>query len=364
MLTKIEISKSALKNNIRQIKQLLAKNTKFMAVVKSNAYGHGLFEVVNAIKNNVDYLTVFSFEDAILMRKNGIKTEILVLCRISQNQINQAIKYNLIASIASTDILKIKKPLRCHICIDTGLGRDGFVKEQMIEVINACKNSKLKIEGLYAHFATADEIAKNNYTQKQIAELLTWQNEFKKINLNLLTHHQASAGAISGKIKNNFNIARIGISLYGCFPSNQLEKNLAKKINLKPALTWKTKIIELRKLKKGAKISYNCTYQLKKDSLLATLPVGYFDGFPRLASNNSFALINGQKCPQIGRVTMNLIVIDVSHLKNVKIGDEAVLIGKQKSEEITATTFGSFAKTNCYEALTRLNSNIKRQITK
>lgn len=363
MLTKIEISRSALRNNILQIKNFLPKTTKFMAVIKANAYGHGLFEVVNSIKNNIDYLATFHFEDAILMRKKGIKKPILVLGRIFKEQIDEAIKYDIIASVSTLDILKIKKPLRCHICVDTGLGRDGFTQNQMQEVINLSKKSQLKIEGLYAHFAAADDFLENNYTQNQIEKLLIWRNEFNKINLKLLTHHQASAGAISGKINNDFNIARIGMSLYGCYPSSDLAK-VAAKLKLQPVLTWKTKISELRELKKGEKISYNCTYQLRRDSKLATLPIGYFDGFSRNSSNNSFVLINGKKCQQLGRVTMNLIVVDVTDLKNVKIGDEVVLIGKQKSEEILADTFGYFAKTSCYEALTRLNSAINRILVK
>lgn len=361
LLTWIEISKKALLNNIAQIKKNLPKKTKFMAVVKSNAYGHGLFEVVDTIKNNVDYLATFHFEDAILMRQKGVKQPILVLSRIFKDQVDLAIKHDIIATVSTIDILqKVKKPLRCHLCIDTGLGRDGFVFTQLAEVLKAAKKSQLKIEGIYAHFAAADDAKEKSYTKNQIEKLLIWKREFQKNNFKILTHHAASAGSLMGFNNNEFDLVRVGKALYGNWPSQDVQKACAKKTKLIPALTWKTKITELRDLKKGEKISYNCTYQLKKNSKVATLPIGYFDGISRLASNKSFILIGGKKCRQIGRVTMNLIVADVTGVKNLKVGDEAVIIGSQGRAKISATEMASFAQTSCYEALTRINSNIKR----
>jgi len=362
-LTWIEISKKALLNNIAQVKKNLPKKTKFMAVVKSNAYGHGLLEVVDAIENNVDYLVVFHFKDAILMRKKGVKKPILMLSRIFANQVNLAIKHDIIVTVSTLDILqKVKKPLRCHICIDTGLGRDGFLFSQLEEVLTAAKKSKLKIEGIYSHFAAADELDKAAYTKAQIEKLLIWKRAFIKNNFTILTHQAASAGSLMGYSNSEFDLVRIGKALYGNWPSQDVKKTCEKKIKLMPALTWKAKISELRQLKKGSKISYNCTYELKKDSKLAILPIGYFDGISRLSSSKSFVLIGGKKCPQIGRVAMNLIVVDVSSVENVKIGDEAVIIGAQGRAEISATEMGAFAQTSCYEAVTRISSTILRKL--
>jgi len=363
LLTWVEISKKALLNNIAQIKKILPKKTKFMAVVKSNAYGHGLFEVVNSIKNNVDYLATFHFEDAILMRQKGVKLPILVMSRIFEDQIDLAIKHDIIATISTLDILqKIKKPLRCHICIDTGLGRDGFVFSQLDEVLAAAKKSKLKIEGIYAHFSASDDVSKDAYTKAQIEKLLIWKRAFVKNNFKILTHHAASAGSLMGYTNSEFDLVRVGKALYGNWPSQDVQKACQKKTTLLPVLTWKTKITELRELKKGEKISYNCTYELKKNSKVATLPIGYFDGISRVSSSKSVVLIGGKKCPQIGRVTMNLIVIDVSSLKNVKVGDEVVIIGSQGRARISATEMGAFAQTSCYEAVTRIAPGILRKL--
>lgn len=363
LLTWIEISKKALLNNIAQIKKNLPKKTKFMAVVKDNAYGHGLFEVVNAIKNNVNYLATFHLEDAISMRQKGVKLPILMLSRIFEDQIDLAIKHDIIATISTLDILqKTKKPLRCHICVDTGLGRDGFLFSQLEEVLAAAKKSKLKIEGIYSHFAAADDVNETAYTKAQIEKLLIWKRAFVKNNFKILTHQAASAGSLMGHSNAEFDLVRVGIALYGNWPSLDVQKACEKKIKLTPVLTWKTIITELRHLKKGDKISYNCTYQLKKNSTLATLPIGYSDGISRVSSNKSFVLIGGKKCPQIGRVTMNLIIIDVSDVKNVKIGDEAVIIGAQGRTKISASEMGAFAQTSSYEALARISSAILRKV--
>lgn len=366
-LTYIKISKKALLNNIAQIKKILPKKTKFMAVVKANAYGHGLFEVVNSVKNNVDYFAVFAFTDAVLMRKKGIKKPILVLGRILKEQVDEAIKHDLEVTVSTLDILQqVKKPLKAHICVDTGLGRDGFVFTDLKKVIEASKNSKVKIVGLYAHLAASDDSKENSYTEKQITELLTWKKAFNEIGLKPLVHHSASAGNIFGKIKEKFtkefDIARIGVSLYGMWPSNEVKKSRQKIVKLQPVLTWIAKITELRHLPKGSKISYNCTYTLQRDSKIATLPIGYFDGISRLSSNKALAIVGGKKVPQIGRVTMNLIVLDVTDVKNVKIGDEVIIIGKKGNLEISADDLGAWGQTSCYESLTRINANILRKV--
>lgn len=356
ILTWIEISKKALLNNIAQIKKRLSAKQKFMAVVKSNAYGHGLLEVVSVIKNKVDYLAVFDFNEAVLLRKKGIKTPLLVLSRVFEDQVDLAIKYDIEVSVTTFDILKLKKKLKVHICVDSGLGRDGFVFADMKKVAGLLKNSPLKVVGLYAHFSAADETSAKSYTQKQITELMEWKKTFAAIDIKPLIHHCASAGAISSQVDEKFDLVRIGISLYGLWPSSDVKKREEKNVKLQPVLSWKAKIIEVKFLPKGSAISYNRTHILKRDSKLAVLGIGYFDGISRVSSNNSFAIVGGKKVPQIGRVTMNLIVLDVTDVKNVKVGDDVTIIG----EGLSAEDWGGFAQTSNYEIVTRINSSLKR----
>jgi len=359
-LTWLEISKKALLNNILQIKKQLPKKTKFMAVVKANAYGHGLLTVVEAIKNKVDYLAVFDFDDAILLRKKGVKCPILVLGRVFEEQVDLAIKYDIEVSVTTFDILKIQKKLKVHISMDSGLGRDGFPADDLKKVLQLIKNSKQKIVGLYSHFSAADEDGAKDFTQKQIAELLRWKKEFEALGLNFITHQCASAGALSSQVAEKFDLVRVGISLYGLWPSIEVKKREEKKIKLQPALSWKAQISEVKFLPKGHAISYNRTHILQHDAKLALVPTGYFDGISRVASDKAFAIVNGKKVPQIGRVTMNLIVLDVTDVKDVKAGDVATIIG----DGISADDWGAWSATSCYEVVTRINSAIARKIIK
>lgn len=360
ILTWLEISKKSLLNNISEIRKRLAPQQKFMAVVKANAYGHGLFEVVNSIKNKVDYLAVYDFEDAILLRKKGVKTPILVLSRIFAEQVDLAIKHKIEVTVTSFDILSLQKNLQVHICVDTGLGRDGFAFSDLKKVMKILKNSPLQIKGLYAHFAAADEAKKNSYTQKQIEELLLWKKEFAALGIKPLVHHAASAGVFFPKIFPDFDLARIGIALYGLWPSQEIKKREEKKTKLLPVLSWKAKIIEVKSLPKGSAISYNCTNILQRDSKIAVLPIGYFDGISRVSSNAGFVIVKGKKVPQIGRITMNLIVLDVTDIADVKVGDVATIIGREGKVEITADDWGKWGQTSCYEVVTRINSKLKR----
>jgi alanine racemase len=367
--TWLEISKSALQNNIAQIKKNLSKKTKFMAVVKANAYGHGLLEVVNSVEEKVDYLAVYSFDDAILLRKKKISKPILVLGWIFPIQIELAIKNNIEVTVSTFEVLlaiqkiKTKKKLAIHLCVDTGLGRDGFVLSDVTKVLTFLKNSNLEVKGLYAHFSCADDSSFNSYTKKQIDELLVWKKSLAEIGLKPLTHHFASSGTFLPHLE-NFDMARVGISLYGLWPSKEIQNSHQNKIKLKPALSWKALISEVKFLPKGSAISYGCTHILKRDSKIAILPIGYYDGIFRISSNKGMVLVNGVKVPQIGRVTMNIIVLDVTDVKKVKVGDIATIIGGDKKENISADDWANWAQTSNYEIVTRINSAMDRKSVK
>ncbi len=353
--TWIEISKEALLNNILQIKKQLKPKVKFMAVVKANAYGHGLLEVVTAIQSKVDYLAVFSFEDAIFLRKQGVMKPLLVKSRIFPEQVDLAIKHDIEVTVSTLDILqKIKKNLKVHICVDTGLGRDGFVSSDLKKVSSLLKKSPLKLCGIYGHFSAADESKFDDYSKKQVQELLRWKEELECP----LFHHSASAGMVYGKNHPDFNLVRIGISLYGLWPSPERNKS----IKLKPVLSWRARISQIKSLPKGSAVSYGCTHILKRDSKVAVLPIGYFDGISRLSSGKSQVILRGKKVPQIGRVTMNLIVLDVTDVAQAKVGDVVTIIGKDGKVEISADDWASWSQTSNYEVVTRLNSALKRLV--
>lgn len=367
--TWLEISKSALLNNVAEIKKNIATDKKLIAVVKSNAYGHGLLEVASIIKNQVDYLASYHFEDLILLRENKIKKPLLCLGRIFPNQIKLAIKNQIEVSVTTFDILEAARKIRSEeklkiqICLDTGLGRDGFLESDLPKVIEILQDKNLQknveIVGLYAHFASSDLASFDSYTQSQIEILKIWQQSLNDIGLNTMTHASASAATLRKKAV-DFDAVRVGLSLYGFYPSMDVKKQTTSK--LAAVLSWKARIVELKNMAKGSAISYNCTHILQRDSKIAVLPIGYFDGIPRISSNKSFVLVNGKKVPQIGRVTMNLIIIDVTDVKNVKEGDVVTIIGCDKKSEITVDDWAAWSQTSNYEIATSLNANLTRQI--
>jgi len=370
-LTWLEISKSALLKNVAEIKKSLAPQTKFMAVVKANAYGHGLLEVVNAIKNKVDAFAVFDFNDAIYLRGKKLTKPILTLGRLWPEQINWALKNNLEVTVTTFDIFDVIKKgtgeqkLMVHICVDTGLGRDGFAAADMEKLNEILQNKNVQknveIVGLYAHFASADDAGFDYYTTSQIIALRKWQKSLEKIGLKPAIHHGASAGVLSGQAT-SFDIARIGVSLYGFWPSKEVKVRNKNNSNLQPVLSWKAKISEVKNMPKGSAISYGCSHILTRDSKIAVLPIGYFDGIARVSSGRSWVLIGGKKVPQIGRVTMNLIVVDVTDVKKVKEGDIATIIGCDEKETISAEDWGSWSQTSNYEVVTKINSVINRKM--
>jgi alanine racemase len=366
-LTWLEISKNALLNNISEIKKRIPKKTKFIAVVKSNAYGHGLLEVVKAIAKNVDYFAIYSFDDALLLRAKKVTKPILMLGRVFPAQLSLAIKNNIELSVSNFDVLEVaqkfsgNKKISIHLCVDTGLGRDGFIFSDSKKILQLLEHKNIEVKGLYTHFAASDDSAFDDYTKKQVAELLQWKSELAKININPLIHASSTAGTFISDFECCFDAVRIGGGIYGLWSSQEVFDLHKNETNLLPVLAWKAVIVELKELPKGAHISYGCTFTLQRDSKIAILPVGYFDGIPRISSRKSRVLVNGIKVSQLGRVTMNMIVVDVTDVKKIKVGDIATIIGSEKKQVVSAEDWGDWSGSFNYEITTRINPNLIRK---
>ncbi len=364
MLSWIEINTKNIKNNIKELKKQLHLKTKFMAVVKGNAYGHGLLEVSQNIKNDVDYLSVYDFNDALILRKNKIKTPILVLGRSFKQEALDAVKHNIEITITTFDVLKeiagLKKRPQIHFCFDTGIGRDGFNLSDLSEVVKITTKNKIAVKGLYMHFSAADDKNSDDYSKKQVDNFLKIKKAFADINIKPLCYISASGGVMMKNFGYDFDMVRSGISLYGMWPSDDVYERFKNKIKLKPALSFKTKIVEIKSMPKGSFIAYNRTCQLQRDSKIAILPVGYFDGILRNASNKAQVLIKGKRCNQLGRVMMNMLIIDVTEIKNIKAGNIATIIGNDGKETITAEEWANWAQTINYEITTKLSAFLPR----
>lgn len=371
-LSYIEISKKNLIHNIKQFRNLIEKNTQIVSVIKANAYGHGQSEVVNILDPYTDFFMVNSISELELLRKRS-KKKTFVFGYISDNDLRNAINLNCILSVFSIDHLKkinkkakeLKKIQEVHLSIDAYLGREGLLFSELPNLfleIKKCKN--IKLTGMYAHFANIEDTQDFSHAQKQI-DIYTKAKELAKEYgfLNLYTHLSATSGIlVYEKNKGKNTLVRIGLGLYGLWPSEHL-KSLYKnsKFKLLPVLSWKTKIAQIKILPKGSTIGYGLTYKTKNDTKIAVIPQGYSDGYDRGLSNKGKVLICGTRCKILGRVAMNMFVVDVNHLKNILPESEVVILGKQGKEEITAEEIAEKASIN-YEIVARINPLLPRII--
>lgn len=365
--TWVEISTGAIEKNIRGYKKLLPKETALMAVVKANAYGHGLLlSAEAAIKSGADYLAVFTMDDALLLRKQFPEEAILVLKQIEKDELDLALKNSIDITVSSISMLKIivsypkAGDLLINLKIDTGLSRQGFLASELNQVIKIIKNvPEINISSLYTHLIGAENKKFDVHTNSQILEIRRWQKVFNEEGYYPLVHSSATSGFLMNQDL-CFDVVRVGIGMYGLWPSDEVRKKTENKLKLYPALSWKTKISEIKEITTGKVVAYDATFVAKKNMKIAVLPIGYFDGLPRELSNKGYMLCGGIKCAILGRVMMNMCVIDVSDVKNPKPGDEVVIIGTQKAATISAEEIASWARTINYEIVTRINGDIAR----
>ena len=364
--TWIEIDTKAIRHNYQIFRSLIPKKCKLLAVVKSNAYGHGLIDFAKTMEAlGADYLGVDSIMEGLTLRKNRIKKPILVLGYTLPEMISAAVKNNIEISVSSFETLKFLqknnfKNLKIHIKVDTGMGRHGFLPYEMKKVLIEIKKLKnVAIIGLFTHFASAKDPKNPAYTKKQIAIFEKWKENFESVGYKIITHASATSGTLIFP-EAHFDMVRVGIGLYGIWPSKESQFSFHKKFSLQPVLSWKTIVAEVKHLPKGSTIGYDSTEILQKKSTIAIIPIGYWHGYPRALSGIGKVLIRGKKCKILGRVCMDIVIIDATDVKNIKAGDEVVLIGTSGKEKITADDIAILLDASPYEILTRINPLIKR----
>jgi len=361
----IEIDLNALENNYKFINDRINKNTKIAAVVKANAYGHGAVEVSKKLSSlGVDYFCVGSPDEGLELREAGIEEKILVLAEILDSQIMDVLKGDLIQTAASWETLKklneaglkLDKIIKIHLKIDTGMGRIGFFPREILDVLKFIKELKfIKVDGLFSHLAQADE-ADKEYSYLQLKRFNKAIEVIKKENIDLPLIHIANSASIIDLSETYLDLVRPGIILYGLLPSADLNK----KADLKPILSFKTKIVQIRELPINSYVSYGSTYKTKSREKVAVLPIGYKDGYSRLLSNQGEVLIKGERAPIRGRVCMGQTIVSIDHLNNVEVGDEVVLIGKQGKQEISAAEIAALCGTINYEVVCNLSERLEK----
>jgi len=370
--TWIEINKNALIKNIENIYSYINNKSKdkinICAVIKSNAYGHGI-DLVGKILDNIEYIKLFgvsSIEEAKILRKIKVKKPILLLGSVYPfKNFEYFYKYDIIPTISSILILKeldkfakkIGHKMKFHLKIDTGMGRIGLLPERIEDFINEYKLLKnIVCEGIYTHFSSAKE--DKEYTLYQLKLFNECYKKLLSSGIKPKYVHAANSAATVLYPESYFNMVRPGLIIYGLKPFEKVDKF----VNIEPVLSLKSKIVFIKTLPKGKYISYSKTYITKKKTKVATIPIGYADGLLRKLSNKGQVLIKGKFCNIIGRITMDMIMIDVSNVKDVKVGDEVVIIGKDSDNQISVENIANLCETINYEISTLLSPRIPRII--
>lgn len=363
-----EINLDAARNNIEGIRKITSKEAGIMAVVKADAYGHGAFELSKVfLKYGADRLAVATIDEAEQLRLQGIDNPILILGCTHFSRIEDIVKYDItqavftydVAKLISDEAIKQNKVAKIHIKIDTGMGRIGFMPNseavEIIQKINKLKN--LQIEGIFTHFATADEKDKD-FTYEQFNKFNSIIHSIELKGISIPVKHCANSAGIMELPEMHLNMVRPGIILYGMYPSNEVDKS---KLKLMPVLSLKASVVYVKEVPKGTSISYGRTYITEKDTKIATIPIGYADGYSRLLSSKGSVIINGKKAPIVGRVCMDQMMVDVTEIDDVQIGDEVTLIGGYNSKEsITAEDIASMIGTINYEVTCMISKRIPR----
>jgi len=366
--TWVEISQKAIAHNINQIRPILKPKTKLWSVVKSNAYGHGLTSFSQiADKLGVDGFCVDSVPEGLKLRKNSLKKPVLVLGpTIIPNLYNEAGINNLTVTVSNFESLislsKVKNRPKFHVKIDSGMHRQGFYINEvplLIKKIKAFKLSKL-LTGAYTHFASAKDLNYPTYTDLQLEKFKKAVSIFERAGFTNLIKHAAATGGTFIKPEYHLDAVRIGIGLYGLWPSKELMMQ-RKDLKLKPVLSWHSLISEVKNLKKGDFVGYDLIERVNRPTKMAILPIGYWHGFPRSLSGIGEVLVNGKKAKVLGRVSMDLVVINADNTA-CKVGDKATIIGRQKHEELSAFDVAQKTGTIHYELITRINPLIERII--
>ncbi len=361
-----EINLQALRDNFHAIRERLPKGVGIMAVVKADAYGHGAIAIGRELVNmGVDFLAVAYLEEGVELRRAGIRVPIIVLCGPVRGNEEDFLEWNLTPvvfnisdAISFSDVSK-KRGVRgkIHVKVDTGMGRLGLIPDEVKDFIREITHADgILIEGLLSHFAVAEDEEEEKFTRDQLSLFLRLRDEFLSAGIRPTYFHIANSAAIFSYPESLFNLVRAGITLYGAYPS----PSFMKKVKLRSIMRIKTKILHLKEVGEGFSISYGRTFITRRRSIIGTLPFGYADGYSRKFSNRAYVLVKGKRAPVVGRVCMDLTMVDLTDIADVKVGDEVVLMGRQGDEEITPQQWADWAETIPYEIFCSVGKRVPR----
>lgn len=365
---KAVISLDAVEQNFREMRKNIAEDTKMIAVVKADAYGHGAVPIAHLIED-YDYIWGFAAataEEAVHLRQSGITKPILILGIVFDEYFPELVQYDIRPAVCEYDEAKKlsdeavlqNKTVHIHIALDTGMTRIGYadIPESVEEIKKISELPNLEIEGMFTHFARADEYDRSP-AMVQFERYQDFSKRVEEAGVDISLHHCSNSAGIIRIPEANLSIVRAGITIYGIYPSSEVERDIVK---LAPVMELKSHITYVKDVPAGAAISYGGTYVADKKRRVATIPVGYADGYPRQLSNKGWVLIHGKKAPILGRVCMDQFMVDVTEIDNVKKGDEVTLLGRDGDEFISIEEIGDLCGRFSYEFACDISPRVPR----
>lgn len=360
-----EINLDNIAYNMQNIRKRIPESTKILAVVKADAYGHGAVDTAKVcLYNGADQLGVATCDEAVTLRRNNIFVPILILGYTIEKQISDVIENDITQAVfnfetarcISDTAVKMGKTALIHIKFDTGMGRIGFKPndESVEEIMKISRLPNIKITGAFSHFATADE-ADKTFTNTQFERFIYVTDKMRKNGLDFI-RHIANSGAICDLIQYRLDMVRAGIIIYGMYPSEQVEKTVA----LKPAMSLKTHISCIKQVDEGVSISYGRHFFTKRKSVIATVPVGYADGYSRIMSSKARVIVGGEYAPQVGNICMDQFMIDITDIKGVSVGDEVILMGESGEKAVYCEELADLQGTINYEVVCSVGKRVPR----
>lgn len=365
---KAVVSLDAVAHNFREMRKNIAADTKMIAVVKADAYGHGAVQIARLI-HDYDYIWGFATataEEAIELREAGVTKPVLVLGIVFEEFYPELVKYDIRCAVCeyeaaeqlSAEAARQEKTVHIHLALDTGMTRIGFadVPESVAQIKKIAQLPNLSIEGMFTHFARADEYDRSP-ALVQLDRYLSFADLLEQAGVHIPVRHCSNSAGIIRVPEANLNVVRAGITIYGIYPSGEVERDIVK---LESVMELKSRISYVKEVPEGVAVSYGGTFVTEKPMKVATIPVGYADGYPRQLSNKGWVLIHGKKAPILGRVCMDQFMVDVTDIPGAKSGDEVTLIGKDGAEEITFEEFGDMSGRFSYEFICCISKRVPR----
>ena len=362
-----EISLEAIGHNIREVKKRLPEGVKLLGVVKANAYGHGAVPVASYLENQVDYFATATIEEAVELRENGISAPILILGYVSPSQYGDLVEYDITQTIDSyaqalaleKEAARQNRKAKAHLAVDTGMTRIGFqvTEHDADEAAKIADLPHIELEGMFTHFSCADQEDKT-YCSMQMEKYDKMTALLAERGVTIPLRHICNSAGIMEFDDHRFEMVRSGIITYGICPSEEVKK---ERLDLIPALSWKSHVIHVKEVSPGIGVSYGATYVTEKPmTRIATVSAGYADGYPRALSNQGCVLIHGKKAPIIGRICMDQMMVDVTDIPDVQVEDVVTLVGTDGDETITIEEIANPAARFDYEMLCDISSRVTR----